>query len=529
MPIIIAGSGPVGLYTAILLAKKGYPVQVIDKYVDNFTRPGVVAIQAGETIARQLKRIGIDVEIPLAASSPETYYISDIQRVLYKKAKDLGVIFTKANFKSIKSNAVEVEGTTNLIPCDMLIDCTGENRQVVNYIISNKAPAPFTISKIATNPVKTNFIAFITLSNEDAELLRSYNSKANPVNTVLQFESLREQGWTMNDIPHWDIRRWEYSEKEKRFCCYFEMPDELARAPELPKKEWLATMLKLKTGKTIDFEIEGGSTLKFSSFYVDPHQVENPILEAGPYPFPVVACGDALMSAEYRKGTGIYNGIVCANGLVNATRFNEGKIQVNSQAFYTTMTDYVPTGNQIEAHIREVKQAYQSRLNKLSDIKIHKETLATFFAAHASSPEDETIKKGVFHQIGIFKKLADNLLVSKNYAKACLAYEEVLSACKILEENPSVDITELVKLYDLKARIYSNLERSYRGNNNLLKAEESLVESIQTCEKAITRIGNTEDVTLFKFKKELSDFRIKLEVRQESYTKHEKQQNPSQT
>lgn len=517
MPIIIAGSGPVGLYTAISLAKRGYPVQVVDKYVDNFTRPGVVAIQAGETIIRQLKEIRIDLEIPLAKSLPETYYVSDIQKALYAKAVELGVKFTRANFKGIQDNCIEVEGSEDLIRCDLLIDCTGENRGVVNYINSQHTSPPFTISKIAENPVKTNFIAFITMSNEDAELLRSCKAASDPVNQVLQFESLRAQGWTKNDLPHWDMRRWEYSETEKRFCCYFEMPDELARAPLPLKREWLETMLKLKTGKNIDFSIEEGSSLKFSSFNVDPHKVDNPILDAGTYPFPVVACGDSLMSAEYRKGTGIFNGIVCANGLVNATRIISGKFQIDSHVFKGTTTDYLPTGKCIDDHIKDVKSTYQARNNKFSDIKSQKEKLAIFFEAYASSPEDETIKKGLLHQIGIFKKLADGFLINKKYAQACLSYEEVLSACNLLEKNPSVEITELAKLYDLKARIYSNLERAYKGNGNLPKAGECLEESIKNCKEAIARIGDVEERDLLKLKQEFLDFLIKLEVRLEPY------------
>lgn len=517
MPIVIAGSGPVGLYTAICLAKKEYPVQVVDKYAGNFTRPGVVAIQAGETITRQLKQIEIDVEIPLAGSFSETYYISDIQAALFAEAVKLGVGFTQGHFKGIKNDSVEIEGSEELIPCDMLIDCTGESRQVVNYINSEKTPAPFKISKIAENPVKTNFIAFITMSNEDAELLSSYSGTVNPVNQVLQFESLRAQGWTQNDMPHWDMRSWEHSKTEKRFCCYFEMPDELARAPQLQQKEWLATMLKLNAGKSIEFAIERESSLKFRPFSVDPHKVENPILEAGPYPFPVAVCGDALMSAEYRKGTGIFNGIVCANGLVNATKYINGKIHVNSHIFNGTTTNYLPTGKCIADHISDVKDTYQARNNKLSNIKIQKEKLATYFTAHSSSPEDETIKKGLLFQIGIFKKLVDDLLINKNYAKAGVAYEEALTACKVLEANPSVEITELAKLYDLKARICSNLERAYRGNKNLPKAEGYLVESIQNCKDAIARIGDTENLDLLKLQTELLDFQTKLERRLEPY------------
>lgn len=97
-------------------------------------------------------------------------------------------------------------------------------------------------------------------------------------------------------------------------------------------------------------------------------------------------------------------------------------------------------------------------------------------------------------------------MITKKYAQACISYEEVLSACKLLEKNPSVQITELAKLYDLKARICSNLERAYKGNKNLPKAGEYLEEGIKNCKDAIARIGDVEETDLLKLKEEFSDF-----------------------
>lgn len=62
------------------------------------------------------------------------------------------------------------------------------------------------------------------MSNEDAELLRSCKAASDPVNQVLQFESLRAQGWTNNDLPHWDMRRWEYSETKNVFVVILKCP-----------------------------------------------------------------------------------------------------------------------------------------------------------------------------------------------------------------------------------------------------------------------------------------------------------------
>ncbi|WP_347251863.1 FAD-dependent monooxygenase [Legionella sp.] len=519
MPIVIVGSGPVGLYTAIYLARKGFPVQVIDKYADHFSRPGVVAVEAGQLITRQLAHLGIKVEIPFADSFPETYYISDIQKVLREEAEKLEVKFTSAHFKGIQGDSVEVEGDISPIKCDLLIDCSGESRTVVNYVNSTTSKEIFKVSPIADNPVKTNFIAFITMNQEDAELLSGYRGSHSAINEVKRFEELRAQGWTQNDMPHWDMRRWSFSGgKPSRFCCYFEMPDELARAPESKQREWLSTMLELKAGKKIDFEIEPGS-LKFCPFVVDPHQVENPICQSSPFPFPIAVCGDAMMSAEYRKGTGIANGIVCANGLANATQFTGHAYQINETIFYKTFTEYRSTEMCIGEHKKEVRDLYRARRNNLLDHRIQKTKLETYLEAHAMSPEDENIKKGLLEQISGFKKLADTAYLSKDFEKARLIYLEALKACSSLKEKPSSELLELAKLRNLETRIYSNLERTCRYQNKLPEAQEHLADSMAACQQALELLEEPQNEEMQKLKEGLIALHKSLDERREQYTK----------
>ncbi len=370
MPIVIAGAGPIGLYTAVCLAKQGYRVHVVDKFAGEFTRPGVVALAAEETISKELKKIGIGIEIPSAKSQPETSNISDIQRTLYQEAQKLGVKFTSAHFENIQGNTIKVEGSNTLINCDLLVDCTGESRKAINYVNSSNQQEIFTISSIADNPVKTHFVAFITMSEEDAKELSSFSGTESIVNEVRGREALRSQGWDLNDIPAWDMKRWQLSGgKEARFCCYFEMPDDLARAPEEKQKAWLGTLLELKAGKKINFTIEP-EPLKFGAFKVDPKRVTNPIYQQGIYPFPIVACGDAMMSAEYRRGTGIRNGVICANGLVNSIKIgNDKKLSIDPNLFFLIPTDSLKLNTQtcINQHEKEIKGFYTDRKTKLAD------------------------------------------------------------------------------------------------------------------------------------------------------------------
>ena len=71
--IVIAGSGPIGLYTAILLRNRhlGVQVTVLDHRIGRFDRPGVIAIGALEAINASFARLDISpIEVIESGSLP---------------------------------------------------------------------------------------------------------------------------------------------------------------------------------------------------------------------------------------------------------------------------------------------------------------------------------------------------------------------------------------------------------------------------------------------------------------------------
>ncbi len=93
----------------------------------------------------------------------------------------------------------------------------------------------------------------------------------------------------------------------------------------------------------------------------------------------------------------------------------------------------------------------------------------------------------------------------------------LIYSCKVLEENPSTELVELAKLYDLKARICSNLERAYLYIKAPQKAHEYLEEGIENCTTALAVLETPDDKVMQKLKEELLVLQSKLEERNEQY------------
>lgn len=198
--IVIAGAGPIGLYTAILLRSR-YPdvnVTVLDDRIGAFSRPGVIATGALDAINESFDKLRIPrLEVSECGSHPRAIYIKDLQQALYEKAKSLGVTLIKRNYSAIEDRQVIVEDDDEGIPiqplpCDLLIDCTGNDRVATEEVLG--------ATDIADNPIKNHFLAYIYVDHENDALM---NSSA-PI-TPQSLRTFRDNtGWSEFEAPEID-------------------------------------------------------------------------------------------------------------------------------------------------------------------------------------------------------------------------------------------------------------------------------------------------------------------------------------
>lgn len=455
--IVIAGAGPIGLYTAILLRERypGFQVTVLDHRIGRFDRPGVIAIGALEAINASFATLGISpIEVRESGSHPPAIHIKDLQEALYKRVIDIrDVEFIDKDYFSVDHEGVKVIGDEDLEsigPCDLLIDCTGEDRAVTENL--------FDVENISDNPIKNHFIAYIYVDT-DNDTLRS--SGSTPPEALGVFRE--RTGWREFVEPDIDMRRWEGPEEHNgtsyaaKYCLYFEIPDWLNTTdPERSLQEYktyLSELLKLKYGKEIQF-VASTDKGAFGAFEVSPKHLRRFTGEIGAVP--VVAIGDALISAEYRYGTGIKNGVAEAFMLTSSLRLSGKKITVNEEAWlqqpigvsgYISNVDYV-----VGEHKRRICSDYASKkrslLQKKEDAYIkytqNPSTASGFdkllFANHCKEKGD-----------GFFKNL--------EWSKRQELYLEAIHLYEYCSENLSGSY--VIEARDKQIKTISNLGKSY--------------------------------------------------------------------
>lgn len=190
---------------------------------------------------------------------------------------------------------------------------------------------------------------------------------------------------------------------------YFEIPDGLHGASRTAQEAYLGALLKLKTGENIAFVAEEGRG-RFLSFDVDPKIVRNPVNTTA-YPFPIVLCGDAHMSPEYRLGTGVRNGIECANDLMAMTHFSpsKGTLIVEKEGYDLYVRRIT------EPHEKAVAREYEPKKMALKNTDVlvacNKYCLAYDKAeTTANEAAKVTIISGLKDLAGIIKHTADEKL-----------------------------------------------------------------------------------------------------------------------
>jgi tetratricopeptide (TPR) repeat protein len=417
--IVIAGAGPVGLYAAIRL-KKQYGAEVnvvvIDPYLDSYDRPGIIAQMAVETINKSLSAAGIKpILVPQSGGyPPNSVFIKDLQGALLADAKDLGISLVQGSFTRAEGHDVVVTSkgaggaVSKSLHCDLLLDCSGERRVVATQVNTAK-PGTFTIAPIADNPIKKHFVAYVQMDAENAAKCKLQQAQEiDPLSFAVNMEALRKtHGWEHHALPQVTPASWDLDGGRKRFCFYFEIPDRLQGADPGAQAAYLGALLKLKTGENIAFVVEEGRG-RFLPFDVDPKIVRNPVNTTA-YSFPIALCGDAHMSPEYRLGTGVRNGIECANELIAMTHPTKDAFAIEKEGYDMYVRRIT------EPHEKTVAAEYEPKKMalKTTDVLVacNKYCLAYEKAvATANEAAKATITAGLKDLAGIIKQTADEKL-----------------------------------------------------------------------------------------------------------------------
>lgn len=489
--IVIAGAGPIGFYTAILLRRRypGVQVTVLDHRIGRFDRPGVIAIGALEAINASFARLGISpIEVRESGSLPPAIHIKDLQKALYERVIDIrDVEFIDKDYFSVDHEGVKViddEGLESIGPCDFLIDCTGEDRAVTEHL--------FGAENISDNPIKNHFIAYIYVDT-DNDTLRS--SGSTPPEALGVFRE--RTGWREFVEPEIDMRRWEGPVEHNgtsyaaKYCLYFEIPDCLNTITDPERslqeyKTYLSELLKLKYGKEIQF-VASTDKGAFGAFEVSPKHLRRFAGEIGAVP--VVAVGDALVSAEYRYGTGIENGVAGAYMLTRSLNWDGTRMSVDQDVWCRAQIDILRYGGRnvdavIGGHKERIREDYKSKKRTLQ--RAREDAYAQFIAnpLDASDFDKALFAKSCKEDGDSPKKKGDDSFKKSRWDASIKSYLEAIELYDFSIKY-SLEADEIREARDKQIRTLSNLGRAFEKIGNI-------DEAINCFEKGIYLASNCE-------------------------------------
>ncbi|MCF6764956.1 hypothetical protein L3V82_04150 [Thiotrichales bacterium 19S3-7] len=469
--IIIVGSGPIGLYNALKLSqlKKKYNldinISVVDARSGEYERSRIVA----KAVAMEIEQgLGHDLKgIRSADDIGNAIYIQDVEQALYKLALQEGIHFEKANFKTFDSKNVVVETKSSILKTlnsDLVLDCTGSSRAVVKEVNKLTNGESFTVSPIGNNPIKSHFSAYVTMTDDQVQLMHSPEER-DPVKHAIAMATLRKKyGWEHFSEPFFEMRTLDIGQGKKRVYLYYEIPENLASQSVEVKKEYLKDLLNLKMQHTdIQFELEE-SKYSFGAFPVDPHKVDELGFKGNGEIPQVYPCGDAQVEPDYRLGVGIRSGVMRANALWNSIQLTHDRgIKINDEQYAYTI------GQVLSWHILNLESDYKQRhsalISKLADVlDEHLVALEILSESEENALIEEykvTIKASISELAGELKSLADKAFrgespyTSKSIDQCFSYYRKALNAYESIG-----DIDNQIKLNSNMA-IYSKIENKY--------------------------------------------------------------------
>lgn len=417
--IVIPGAGPIGLFLAISLARiiKQYEldvtITVVDPRVGEYDRPGVVANKVLDFLGGYLK---MPIEgIRRGDDTGTSMFIQDLETALYRIAQKFNIKFERAQVQDLEPGTVKAkkkDGSVVRVPCDLALDCTGQNRQLATILNQSESDRkPFEIKRIGDNPIKNHFVAYVNMDAKNAELV-SEKMKKDPLKHSHQLSLLRAKfGWTEFADPEFTSRKYTSESEEKKATLpasanpvpsvmastqtpatavvateastvdaslahekkneltvrqyfYYEIPPSLVDANMDKQKEWLRALLQLLTeNDNIDFEIEAGK-MKFIPFPVDPHRVLQPFFMSTRLGILTILCGDALIEPDYRLGVGIWSGIMRAMALLNSIQIDLKNRELNiNTALYEQLLQ-----EPIARHVSELEKDYRLKNEALFNV-----------------------------------------------------------------------------------------------------------------------------------------------------------------
>lgn len=394
MTKVIIGAGISGLYTAIKLRQaKIHDVVVYDPRAGHYTRPGHLNLN----VFRQAEAgTGID-----AWPETKTGHIKDLERALYKKAKELGIKIENKRFIRLhedekKPGVVVTDdfGSEEIVEGEYVFDCTGGRREVVSAVNRLIPESPLQLKTITDLPVRNHFIAYVKISNVDwgqferAEMLISGLPEiVGALEYARSIIKLRALGW--NELKYPRVYGQQFG-KEK-VCVYLHAPEHLNRERY---EQWVQTALECYTSPIHFAQLPASFPPKprFMAFTSDAQALEQVSYKGRNLPI-VTALGDAQIDFDYALAHGILDGMRRIDSLIEHMNIIEGKIwYFDSQDYTLDLNEQVTTHKRAVANAAERLKGSFAQALESAPLKFRRAIALTTDASEKSLMQDVLIE-----------------------------------------------------------------------------------------------------------------------------------------
>lgn len=223
--IVIIGDGPIALIAAIKFKHMGVDVTVVGPRLNEFYRSGDIDPQVFNKINEFLAPFKIK---PSAGS-----HIKDIERQAYKIAESLKVNFVKKKFHDFSNKRTLVvsdeNGESSFIDADIVFDCTGTKRDVLNKF-NKYQEEPYFKSQSVYNFEHEAYahVRMLTALHDYVPENADWDfSDVNSIDYVLAIESLHHLGWQFYHLPFFLQKTLSETKDQlwRKNNAYFEIPE----------------------------------------------------------------------------------------------------------------------------------------------------------------------------------------------------------------------------------------------------------------------------------------------------------------
>jgi len=333
-PVIIFGAGPIGLYLAIQLTMRGVKVHVFDQRAGMYTRPGHLNRSVFHHVESAFQEPFWD--------SKKTGHIKDLERYLYQRALNAGVVFEPLQFLRFDPGAgtkriivQNTAGEEQSVECDYAFDCTGEKRALIHGVNQVVSPAPFQLARVIEHlDVKHHFLAYVKMSSKDYELVSHRPKSLGESVSFDNIEMFRKFGWQEFSVPHLYGAQFGGG----KACLYFECPEGLM--PE-QYKPWMRLVINSRTRYDARAEPQfaylqdtnnSRKKPRYKAFVVDPLEL-NRQSHQGPGLPCVIAQGDAQIGFHYRLANGVEHGMKRVDEFVKQLTVDQGQLLFDAEQY----------------------------------------------------------------------------------------------------------------------------------------------------------------------------------------------------